>query len=207
MKSRANRFGFTLVELLVVMSVVALLIALLLPALDKARGRARVITCLANTKQLVLAHTGYMHDNHEFTLPSVTYQPTVTFWNENLGAYTDNSPKIFICPEAPNQGIPPVGQHNSGYGWNYRYLTHKGDFSYSTYWPTARLDQVPDPADTINLADTHAGLNQYALYNDSYFYNSPAMRHDSKAVFGYLDGHAGELDTATMLDVTHWDLK
>lgn len=54
--------GFTLVELLVVTSVIALLIALLLPALSRARESARVIQCASNLRQVSLATSGYLAD-------------------------------------------------------------------------------------------------------------------------------------------------
>ena len=199
-----HRGAFTLVELLVVISVIAVLIALLLPALDKARARSRQIACMSNTKQLVLAHMGYIHDNLEYTIPSVTYEPTVTFWNQNIGQYMNNSPTINVCPEAPLQGIAPVGQHNSGYGWNFYWLTHNGVLPLY-YWPTARLDKIVNPSDTINLGDAHSVVvNQYVIYPGSY---PPGERHDKTAVFGYMDGHSGPLTPEEILDFSHWDLK
>lgn len=65
---RQTTQGFTLVELLVVMSVIALLIALLLPALSKARDSGRVIQCASNLKQVQVATAGYLYDAKE-TLP------------------------------------------------------------------------------------------------------------------------------------------
>src|SRR5215471_11496218 len=55
--------GFTLVELLVVIGIIAVLIAVLLPALNKARESARQVQCLSNMKQLSNAMIMYSSDN------------------------------------------------------------------------------------------------------------------------------------------------
>jgi len=57
------RHGFTLVELLVVIAVIAVLASLLLPALNRAKSRAEGIFCLNNTKQLLLAWQVYADDH------------------------------------------------------------------------------------------------------------------------------------------------
>ncbi len=63
-------WGFTLVELLVVISIIAILAALLLPALSRAKAKAQAIVCLNNLKQLTLAWEMYAHDNNDRLVPN-----------------------------------------------------------------------------------------------------------------------------------------
>jgi prepilin-type N-terminal cleavage/methylation domain-containing protein/prepilin-type processing-associated H-X9-DG protein len=60
------RFGFTLVELLVVMAIISILAAMLLPALTKAREQARSVSCRSNLKQVGLAFGMYQQDFDEY---------------------------------------------------------------------------------------------------------------------------------------------
>src|SRR5690242_11140210 len=71
--SHAFRRGFTLVELLVVVGIIALLVAILLPVLTKAQETAKAVACGSNLRQVYFAFLQYANENHGIVPPNRQY--------------------------------------------------------------------------------------------------------------------------------------
>lgn len=107
---RRLHLGFTLVELLVVIGIIALLISILLPSLTKARAQANSVKCLANLRQIGQAEQIYVDEYNGSVVPSGAS-------NGALGSPIDLWPLIFVYAHLlPNP-------HESATATNYNYNT------------------------------------------------------------------------------------
>jgi prepilin-type N-terminal cleavage/methylation domain-containing protein/prepilin-type processing-associated H-X9-DG protein len=140
---RKSKQGFTLVELLVVIGIIALLIAMLLPALNAARRQAYQVTCASNLRQMGIAMTMYINETRHYPGHISHDTPGMEFavWPTRLRKYMKGNQGVFRCPTQdvdfewlPNRTTPPVAvASDTGYGYNVGeslLLRSSGKFSY-----------------------------------------------------------------------------
>jgi len=114
-----KRNGFTLIELLVVIAIIAILASMLLPALQKARERAKSAACTSNLKQIGMGMVLYA-DAYKY-LPPYGTSTAGSCWDfmvADMVGYKQNSPNgVFHCPAGMPYPTTPV-KRSRGYAMN-----------------------------------------------------------------------------------------
>jgi prepilin-type N-terminal cleavage/methylation domain-containing protein/prepilin-type processing-associated H-X9-DG protein len=179
--------AFTLIELLVVIAIIAVLASLLLPALGKAKARARATKCLSNLRQVGLASQMYA-DDYDGRLPRS--QHNRASWVGSLQGYLAGT-NLHRCPDDRNL------TRNYSFAINDFLTPHpfgaeELDFS--------RLLSIPRPLETLFMAETRTNFTgsdhfHFAAAEDGgYATNSFAgqvdvERHARSANYLFADGH------------------
>jgi prepilin-type N-terminal cleavage/methylation domain-containing protein/prepilin-type processing-associated H-X9-DG protein len=202
-----KRPGFTLIEILVVIAIIAILAAILFPVFARARENARRASCASNMKQLALSTLMYVQD-YDSSLPIDKSGESLSIFDP-LMAYIKNG-QVRFCPSAPAYANPAS---TSTYAQQYGYPMYSdsvakgyavttvlvGQSSGAGVPKPVLLDSIPHPSRTCMLGETVFSSPTNTNYANKgwgfpYFYVKSGAdligeRHFDGSNYAYLDGH------------------
>ena len=219
MRKRA-REGFSLLELLVVIGIIALLIGILVPTLSKSREAAARAECMSNVRQLVTAANVYMANNKGMT-PAALFQndagnAVASPWGESIGhalePYLDGDPEqLYRCPSAPRSpddswafsGDEPMmgGESDDKFKPNYFYMA---TFQWHEDGPLlaapSTYNWYPHVWATRNAASIRPGNAPMSSSEITLFVDESTSHHtNSKDIYNRFAAQAGPVT-----DVSHF---
>lgn len=162
---RYRRQGFTLVELLTVVAIIAVLIALLLPALNRARDAARSVKCLSHLGQCGTAVQLFAIDHRGIILQFTYVNGRGLWWSNYLTGNSSRCPPSLQGNYIGNAAVlscPEMVRANKNPGTYGMYSPHRDPYQVSSPFPQPysgnfvgmQISRIPHPSDYAALFDT-----------------------------------------------------